>query len=217
MVDREAGVDLGLTRFATVAASDGTERRVDNPRYLRRRERHLARAQRSLSRKAKGSRNRVRARRKVAVLHRRVRDARVDHAHQTALRLVRDNQAVHVEDLSINGMARTKLAKSVHDAGWARFVRVLEEKAARYGRTVNRVDRWFPSTRLCSACGVIGEAKPLSVREWTCECGAIHDRDANAARNILAAGRAAAACGGDVGPGLVPAVPGEAGTHRGAA
>jgi len=215
-VEREAGVDLGLAAFATVAASDGTEQRVDNPRYQRRRERHLARAQRCLSRKQQGSRNRAKARRRVAVLHRKVRDARLDHAHKTALMLVRDNQAVHVENLSISGMARTRRAKSVHDAGWAQFLRVLQDKAARHGRIVVKVDRWFPSTRLCSACGVVGEAKPLAVREWTCGCGAVHDRDGNAAKNILAAGRAAAACGGDVRPGLVPAVPGEAGTHRGA-
>jgi len=217
VVDREAGVDLGLATFATVAGSDGAVRKVDNPRHLRRRERHLARAQRCLSRKQQGSRNRARARRRVAVLHRRVRDARLDHAHKTALTLVRDNQAVHVEDLSISGLARTRLAKSVHDAGWARFLRVLEEKAARHGRRVVKVDRWFPSTRLCSACGVVSDAKPLAVREWTCGCGVVHDRDGNAAKNILAAGRAAAACGGDVRPGPVPAVPGEAGTHRGAA
>ncbi|MGH3343570.1 MAG: zinc ribbon domain-containing protein [Carbonactinosporaceae bacterium] len=96
-------------------------------------------------------------------------------------------------------------------------MRVLEEKATRYGRQIVRVDRWLPSTRLCSAFGVVGEAKPLAVRELTCECGAVHDPYANAAKNILAAGRAAAARGGDVRPGLIPAVPAEPGTHRGAA
>jgi putative transposase len=217
VTEREVGVDLGLAVFATVASGDGTEERVDNPRHLRRRERHLARAHRALSRKRKGSANRVKARRRVAVLHRKVRDARLDHAHKTALRLVRDNQAVHVEDLAVVGLARSRLAKSVHDAGWGQFLRVLEEKATRYGRTVVKVDRWFPSTRLCSACGIVSDPKPLAVREWTCECGVVHDRDGNAARNILAAGRAAAACGGDVRPGPVPAGPGEAGTHRGAA
>jgi putative transposase len=155
----------------------------------------------------------------VAVLHRKVREARLDHAHKTALALVRDNQAVHVEDLSIAGIARTRLAKSVHDAGLARFVRVLREKADRYGRRVGTVDRWFPSTRRCSACGVVSEPKPLSVREWTCHCGVSHDRDVNAARNILAAGRAERlnACGADVRPPHAVAVGVEAGTHRGVA
>jgi putative transposase len=97
--------------------------------------------------------------------------------------------AVYVEDLCVVGLARTRLARSVHDAGWSTFVSMLEYKAVRHGRTFARIDRWFPSTRACSVCGAIGEAKPLNVREWTCLCGAVHDRDVNAARNILAAGR----------------------------
>jgi putative transposase len=218
-VEREAGVDLGLTTFATIATTDGTIQSMANPRFLRRKERALGRAQRALSRKAKGSANRAKARVRVAVLHRKVRQTRLDHAHKTALRLIRENQVVHVEDLSIVGMARTRLAKSVHDAGWGQFLRVLEEKANRYGRSVSRVGRWFPSTRLCSACGVISDPKPLQVREWTCECGAVHDRDGNAARNILAAGPAESlnACGADMRPGPVSALGVEAGTPRGVA
>ncbi|MFI7065455.1 RNA-guided endonuclease InsQ/TnpB family protein [Kribbella sp. NPDC050124] len=216
-VQRQAGVDLGLSTFATVAATDGTTEKVENPRHLRKAERRLAHAQKAMSRKQKGSANRNKARRRVAVLHRKVRDARADHAHKAALRLIRENQAVHVEDLSIAGLGRTRVAKSVHDAGWGQFLRVLAEKAARYGRAVTKVDRWFPSTRLCSVCGVLGGAKPLSVRQWRCDCGAVHDRDENAARNILAAGQAATACGGGVSPDLGPAVVGEAGTHRSAA
>ncbi|WP_342217299.1 transposase [Nocardia flavorosea] len=107
-----------------------------------------------------------------------------------------------MEDLNVKGLARTRPAKSVHDAGWGMFTRLLEEKAVRYGRTFGRVDRWFPSTRLCSVCGLVGDAKPLHVREWTCTCGVVHDRDLNAARNILAAGLAESrnACGGAVSP-----------------
>jgi putative transposase len=216
-VQREAGVDLGLSTFATIAATDGTTEKFKNPRHLRKAEGRLARAQKVLSRKQKGSANRNKARRRVAVLHRKVRDARADHAHKTALRLIRENQAVHVEDLSIAGLSRTRLAKSVHDAGWGQFLRVLAEKAVRYGRTVTKVDRWFPSTQLCSVCGALGDKKPLGVREWRCDCAVVHDRDENAARNILAAGQAATACGDGVRPGLGPAVVGEAGTRRSAA
>lgn len=217
--ERHAGIDLGLTTFATVAATDGTMEQVDNPRFLRRKKRALARAQRALSRKEKGSANRAKSRHRVAVLHRKVREARLDHAHKTALHLIRENQTVQVEDLSIRGLARTRLANSVHDAGWGQFLRVLNEKAQRYGRTVTKVDRWFPSTQLCSACGVLGGKKPLSVRRWQCDCGAVHDRDGNAAKNILVAGLAKSrnACGADVSPGLVPAVGNEAGTRLGAA
>src|SRR5690606_41179941 len=107
----------------------------------------------------------------------------------------------------------------VHDAGWSQFVAMLEYKAARYVRTFHRIDRWFPSSKLCSACGALQDAMPLNVRTWTCACGAVHDRDINAARNILAAGRAERlnACGGDVRPPFGVADAGEAGTHRSAA
>ncbi|MGW1347573.1 RNA-guided endonuclease InsQ/TnpB family protein [Kribbella sp. NPDC002412] len=191
-------------------------RRLRTPRHLRKAERRLARAHKALSRKQKGSANRSKSRRRVAVLHRKVRDARADHAHKTALRLIRENQAVHVEDLSIAGLGRTRLAKSVYDAGWGQFLRRLEDKAARYGRAVTKVDRWFPSTQLCSVCGMLGGKKPPGIREWRCDCGTVHDRDENAARNILAAGLAATACGDGVRPDTSPAVVGEAGTRRSA-
>jgi len=214
--DREAGIDVGLDRL--VVTSDGEI--IANPRFLRAKERTLARAQRALSRTAKGSANRAKARRRVAVLHRKVRDTRLDHAHKTAIRLVRDNQAVYAEDLAVSGLARTRLAKSVHDAGWAQLLRLLAEKAEHYGRTFHRIGRFVPSSQTCSACGMNDGPKPLSVRTWTCAaCGAAHDRDVNAARNILAAGRAERlnACGGDVRPRHAVAAAGEAGTHRGAA
>ena len=203
------------------ATSDGEL--IANPRHLRVRERRLAAAQRALCRKQNRSANRAKARVTVAVQHRKVRAARADHLHKTALRLIRDNQAVYVEDLAVSGLARTRLAKSVHDAGWAALVRLLEEKAERYGRAVVKVGRWFPSSQLCSACGVNDGPKPLRVREWTCAaCGARHDRDVNAARNIRREGRRVAAgqaetvngCGGTARPGLAPAGPGETATHR---
>ena len=214
--EREAGIDVGLDRLAVT--SDGQI--IANPRFLRAKQRHLARAQRALSRKAKGSANRAKARRRVAVLHRKVREARLDHAHKTALRLVRDNQAVYAEDLAVSGLGRTRLAKSVYDAGWSQLLRLLAEKAEHYGRTFHRIGRFVPTSQICSQCGTKDGPKPLGVRQWSCPaCGAVHDRDVNAARNILAAGRAERrnACGGGVRPGHALAAAGEAGTHRNAA
>jgi len=213
--DREAGIDLGLASL--IVTSDGEA--IPNPRFLRKASRRLRRAQRVLSRRQQGSANRARARRRVAVLHRKVRETRLDHAHKTALRLVRDNQAVYAEDLAVAGLMRTRLAKSVADAGWSQLLRCIEEKAARYGRTFGRVGRFEPTSQVCSACGVQDGPKPLAVREWTCQaCGTAHDRDVNAAKNILAAGRAERlnACGDGVRPRLA-AIVAEAGTHRSAA
>lgn len=212
-----AGVDLGLNDLAIIVRSDGSREKVDNPRHLRTSERRLARAQKDLSRKEIGSNNRAEARVRVAALHRKVRETRLDHHHKLALRLVHENQVVAVEDLAVSGLARTPLAKSVHDAGWSTLVRLVEEKAAQYGREVVRIDRWFPSTRTCSICGAVGDKKPLHVRTWTCGCGARLDRDYNASVNILdAAGLAESlnARGADVRLRLAGAVSDEAGTHR---
>ncbi|NLU85164.1 RNA-guided endonuclease TnpB family protein, partial [Rhodococcus sp. HNM0569] len=154
-------------------------------RFLRRAERTLRKAQQTLSRKEKGSSNRAKARLRVAKAHAKVADSRRNFVHQQSTAIIRDSQAVFVEDLAVSGLARTRLAKSVHDVGWGMFIRMLEEKAA------------------CSACGVVDGPKPLSIRVWTCAaCGAVHDRDLNAAINILAAGRAERlnACGGTVSP-----------------
>jgi putative transposase len=222
--ERLVGVDLGLAQFATIAGSDGSVEQVANPRHQRAAERRLACAQRALSRKRRGSANRDKARHRVAVAHRKVRDRRADHHHKLALRLVRENQAVAVEDLAVAGLARMRLAKSVHDASWASFIRLLNEKAEQYGRTVVKVSRWEPTSQICSACGYRDGPKPLSIRTWRCSrCGAVHDRDVNAARNILqllvAAGPAETrnACGADVRPPAMAAVGDEAGTNRGVA
>ncbi|MEV4554276.1 RNA-guided endonuclease InsQ/TnpB family protein [Nonomuraea wenchangensis] len=194
----EVGIDLGLTHFAVL--SDGGK--IGNPRFLRRAERRLKKAQRALSRKAKGSNNREKAVVRVARVHAKVADARRDFAHKLSTQIIRENQTVVVEDLCVKGLARTNLAKSVHDAGWSQFVAMLAYKAARHGRLFVRVDRWFPSSKLCSTCGTVAESMPLNVRSWACPCGAVHDRDVNAAINILAAGRAERlnACGGTVRP-----------------
>lgn len=217
----EVGIDLGLASLAVLSTGEV----VQNPRYLRRKARALARAQKSLARKTKGSKRRAKAVRRVAVQHRKVREARLDAHHKLAHRIVGDNQAIYVEDLAVSGLARTRLAKSVADAGWSTLVRLLEEKALRCHRTVVRVSRWFPSSRLCSVCGFNSGKKPLAVRSWTCtQCGITHDRDLNAARNILVEGRMVAAGlaetlnarGGGVRLGLVPAAACEARTHQGA-
>jgi putative transposase len=220
-IARTAGIDLGLASFAVVAGSDGAIEAVANPRYLRTAQRRLASAQRTLSQKQNGSANRTKAHRRVATAHRKVRDRRADHHHKLALRLIRENQVVAVEDLCVAGLGRTRLAKSVHDAGWATFVRLLEEKAAQHGRRVVKIGRWEPTSQLCSACRHRDGPKPLGIRVWVCPaCGAVQDRDANAARNILvAAGLAETqnACGGSISPGQPLAVAREAGTRRGAA
>ena len=212
------GIDVGLTDFAAIASSDGTREKVTNPRWLHSKERQLARAKKSLSRKQKGSSNRQKARLKVAVLHRKVRETRKDHHHKLALRLVRENQVVAIEGLSIKGLARTRMGKSVHDAGWGQFFNLLEEKAQQYDRTIVRIGQWEPTSQVCSCCGIKDGPKPLSVRVWVCShCGAKLDRDYNAAVNImLAAGLAESlnACGGNVRLRLAEAVPVEAGTHR---
>jgi IS605 OrfB family transposase len=215
-VAAETGIDLGLTHFAIL--SDG--RKIASPKFLRRAERKLRKAQQALSRKGLGSRNRDRARVEVARVHAKVADSRRDWLHKESTRIVRENQAVYVEDLCVAGLARTRLAKSVHDASWSAFTAMLEYKARKHGRTFARVGRFEPTSQVCSACGVRDGPKPLSVREWTCAaCGTAHDRDVNAARNVLALGRRESlnACGGQVRPASMLAPAGETGSHRGAA
>jgi putative transposase len=175
----------------------------------------LKRRQRELSRKQKGSKNRERARARVARAHARVTDARRNFHHQLSTALIRENQAVAVEDLAVNGLARTRLAKSVHDAGWSAFVTMLDYKARLYGREFHRIGRFTPTSQVCSACRANDGAKPLHVRAWRCGgCGTWLDRDINAAVNVAkAAGLAVTACGAQVRPELVPAQRGEAGTH----
>ncbi|MEU1410047.1 RNA-guided endonuclease TnpB family protein [Streptomyces sp. NPDC005731] len=219
-MDHDTGIDLGLSAFAV--PSDGMK--IHSPRFLRRAEKKLKRLQRELSRKAKGSKNRAKARIKVARQHAKVADRRRDWHHKASTQIIRDNQAVFVEDLAVSGLGRTRLAKSVYDAGWSAFVGMLEYKAALHGRTFAKVDRAFPSSQICSACGLRDGPKPLHVREWTCgECGTVHDRDHNAARNVLyegrrivAAGRTETpnACGAPVRRAHVPAQPDEAGSPR---
>jgi len=215
-IHAECGLDLGLSHFAVL--DDGTK--IAAPRLLRRTEKKLKRAQRDLSRKLSGSKNRERARVRVARAHTRVADARRDFHHQLSARIIRENQAVYVEDLAVRGLARTRLAKSVHDAGWSTFISMLEYKAALFGRQCTRIGRFEPTSQVCSACGRKDGPKPLHVRAWTClACDTAHDRDVNAAKNILALGRRERlnACGGGKTPPLVVAAARETGSHRGVA
>ncbi|MEU5870452.1 RNA-guided endonuclease TnpB family protein [Glycomyces sp. NPDC047369] len=193
-VESEAGIDLGLKDFAVLSSG----KVIENPRFFRRMERKLAKAQRALSRKNKGSANWAKTRLVVAKAHEKTRNRRDDWINQQVATLVRENQALYVEDLSVRGLARGRASKSIHDAALGMFANRLESKAARAGRTFVRVARWFPSTRLCSACGVLDGPKGpegLGVREWRCGCGAVHDRDRNAADNILLEGRRLVAAG----------------------
>ncbi|GAA2628327.1 hypothetical protein GCM10009863_49300 [Streptomyces axinellae] len=190
--------------------------KIDAPRFLRRAEKKLKRQQRRLSRKARGSRNRDKARIKVARAHAQVADARREFHHQLSTRIIRDNQAIAVEDLAVNGLARTRLAKSIHDAGWSAFVTMLEYKAAKFGRGFLRIGRFEPTSQVCSQCGVKDGPKPLHIRVWECgACAAVLDRDINAAVNVAkAAGLAVSACGAQIRPVLLPAQRSETGTHR---
>jgi putative transposase len=205
------GIDLGLAHF--VVLSDG--RKIDAPRFLRRAEVILRRRQRELSRKQKGSSNRNKARVKVARAYARVTDARREFHHRLSTALIRDNQAVAVEDLAVKALGRIRLAKSVYDAGWSGFVAMLEYKAGLYGREFHRIGRFEPTSQTCCRCGTKDGPKPLHVRAWRCgECGAWLDRDINAAVNVAkAAGLAVTACGAQVRPGPALAQCSEAGTH----
>jgi len=189
---REAGVDLGIAQLATIADSDGQRADVVNPKLLSRKVRKLRRLEREKSRRQKGSNNREKTRQRVAVAHNEVARARRDFHHKQALALVRDNQVIHVEDLHIGGMIRNRrLARAISDAGWGQFLRIIAEKADRYGRSVHQVSRWLASSKTCSDCGHRISELPLQTRQWTCpSCETVHDRDHNAAKVILAAGRA---------------------------
>ncbi|MFD7499663.1 RNA-guided endonuclease InsQ/TnpB family protein [Streptomyces sp. NPDC059850] len=197
--DQAVGIDVGLDHLLTLSTGE----KIVNPRHERRDRERLARAQRKLSRTARGDgANRARARRKVARIHARIADRRRDYLHKLTTRLVRENQTLVIEDLTVRNMVRNrKMARAISDAAWSEFRSMLEYKAAWYGREVIAVDRWFPSSRLCSNCGTLAEAMPLSVRTWTCGgCGATHDRDVNAGKNLLAAGLAVSVCGAGVRP-----------------
>ena len=199
---QSVGVDVGLTHFAALSSGE----KVPHPRDWERYERQLKRWQRRLARCQRGSANRAKRAVKAARAHARVADARRDFLHKISTRLIRENDLIAVEDLNVRGMVRNRrLARAISCTGWAEFRSMLEYKAQRHGRTVVAVDRWYPSSKTCSACGFLLADFSLGTRTLQCpSCGARHDRDVNAAKNILAAGLAAGtgndanACGGDV-------------------
>ena len=210
----EVGIDMGVTDFAIM--SDGTK--IANPKHLKKFEKKLNKAKQDLARKEKGSNNYKKARTKIAKIYARIKDCRTDFLHKTSTRLIRDNQTIVLEDLHVKSMTKKiqpienpdnpgtylpngrseqkKRNKNMLDCSWYEFRRMLEYKALWYGRQVIIIDRWYPSSQLCSSCGKNTGKKDLNIRAWTClYCHAHHDRDINAALNILAAGRAVRACG----------------------
>ncbi|HEY9752229.1 MAG TPA: RNA-guided endonuclease TnpB family protein [Coleofasciculaceae cyanobacterium] len=197
-VSQSVGLDAGISSLVTLSTSE----KVANPRHFDRHYKRFRKAQKALSRKQKGSRNRDKARLKVARTQRQISDSRKDHLHKLTTRLVRENQTIAVESLAVKNMVKNrKLAKSISDAGWGEMTRQLEYKTQWYGRTLVKIDQWFPSSKRCGNCGHIVERLPLSVREWDCpECETHHDRDVNAAQNILAVGRTVTVCGANVRP-----------------
>ena len=191
------GIDAGLTHLLTLSTGE----KIANPRHERADRTRLARAQRELARKEKGSHNRAQARLKVARIHARIGDRRRDHLHKLTTRLVRENQTLVIEDLTVRNMVRNhRRARAINDAAWHQFRELLTYKCAWYGRNLTVIDRWYPSSKVCSTCAAVTRNMPLNVRAWTCRCGTTHDRDVNAARNILAAGLAVTACGAGVRP-----------------
>ncbi|MEA5604341.1 RNA-guided endonuclease TnpB family protein [Nostoc sp. UHCC 0252] len=197
-VDNAVGLDVGVSSLVTMSTGE----KIANPKAFNKHYQSLKRAQKSLSRKQQDSRNRDKARFKVARIQSKISDARIDHLHKLTTRLIRENQTIVVEDLAVKNMVKNpKLACAISDAAWGELVRQLEYKAKWYGRTLVKIDRWFPSSKRCGNCGHIVEKLPLSIREWDCpNCGTHHDRDINASRNILAVGHTVTVCGANIRP-----------------
>jgi len=185
---KACGVDLGLEHFVTVTNDFGSYK-VEHPKYLLKAEERLRRLQRSLSRKQKGSKNSEKARLKLARQHAYISNARNDFLHKLSKAIIDENQVVVVEDISVKGLLKTRLAKSIADSGWSKFLTYLKYKADWYGRTFVQVDRFFPSSKLCHRCGHKNDDLALHDRTWCCPaCGEIHDRDVNASINLYFVG-----------------------------
>ncbi|WP_214875136.1 RNA-guided endonuclease TnpB family protein [Exiguobacterium sp. CH10] len=184
--ENKVGIDLGLEHFAVMTNDAMVSEKIENPRFLRQSEAKVKKAQRALSRKKIGSKNREKAKLLLAKKHEKIANQRKDFLHKLSRRIVDENQVIVVETLKSKDMMKDhKVAKSIGDVSWYEFVRQLEYKSNFYGRTLIKADQWFASTQICSTCGVKGEKKAMDVREWTCACGAHHDRDINASINLL--------------------------------
>lgn len=197
--EKKVGIDVGISSL--LCTSDGDK--ISNPKHFNRLYQKLKLAQKELSRKTKGSSNRYKARGEVARIHAKIKDARTDFLHKLTASLVRNNSLIAIEDLAIRNMVKNpKLARSISDAAWGEFFRQLEYKCDWYGRTLVRIDRFFPSSKRCNHCGFVMDKLPLSFRTWDCKAGETKgiDRDINAGKNILAAGLAVTVCGSDVRP-----------------
>ena len=183
---QSVGIDLGITTFATLSNGE----KVEAPKPLKKNLKKLKKFQRSLSRCQKGSNRREKARLKVAKLHAKIQDTREDFLHKLSTRITRAYQTVVLEDLNVSGMVKNrKLSRAISDLGWRSFRTMLEYKCNKYGREFRVINRWEPTSQRCSHCGFKGGKKELDVREWTClNCGSLHDRDINAAVNILNVG-----------------------------
>lgn len=184
---KKVGIDLGIKDFAIM--SDG--QKISNPKYLAKSEKKIAKLQRQLSRKSKGSNNRNKVRIKLAIAWEKIINQRTDFLQKLSTELIRNYDVICLEDLNVGGMVKNhNLAKAISDCSWNEFVRMLQYKAEWYGRTISKIDRFYPSSQTCNCCGCVNPiTKDLSVREWTCpECGVTHDRDVNAAKNILKQG-----------------------------
>ena len=185
-VDKICAIDVGVKHFATICYSDGSVERVENPRYLVKKEKRLAREQRKLSRKQKGSKNYEKQRLKVAKLHEKVKNKREDFLHKLSKRIMSENQAIVLEDLNVNGLLSGNLSKHIQDSSWRKFIHYLSYKALWYGRELIFADRFYPSSKTCHVCGYKNQELKLSNREWICPvCGTKHDRDINAGKNLL--------------------------------
>ena len=213
LADKSIGLDVGITSL--IATSNGNK--ITNPKHFKRLHSKLRQIQKSLSRKQKGSNNRHKQRLKVAKVHSQITDSRKDFLHKLTTQLVRENKTIVIEDLAIKNMVKNRpqqlqaggdlrlclraLAQSISDASWGELVRQLAYKCEWYGRELVKIDRWFPSSKRCGNCGHIVDRMPLNVREWDCpKCKTTHDRDINAAHNILAAGLAVIVCGANIRP-----------------
>jgi len=195
-VNKTTGIDLGLTHFAI--EDNGVKHR--NMRFTKKHAAKLASAQRKLSKKKIGSANRAKAKIKIARIHAKIADSRLDYLHKLSSQLINENQVICIESLKVVNMVKNpKLAKHISDASWGEFTRQLEYKAEWAGRKLVKIDQWFPSSKRCSDCGHITDKLPLSIREWACpSCNALLDRDINAAKNIKRQGMSLIAFGENV-------------------